>query len=268
LTKGPRLSTDDSAPRFYLDTSVQIERRCGAEETRNALKALLADGKHATSTQVRREWNSIVLGACSRLLNALSEVTNIDDLEARMNDGYGREPQHNWMITRWLVARDPDLRRAEMRARQFLRFKSDGAFEEGITTIRDGTECQVARRIAVEDRTRHKWGHNNMCKKDDEICRQPAFFVEQLDRAKGAARALEASSRTADKRMGKHAAAILAKAPNRDSKGKACWGAGGLGGDICIALECRSDETLVTTDQSFDLICPAINVSCRRVTLE
>jgi hypothetical protein len=64
--------------------------------------------------------------------------------------------------------------------------------------------------------------------------------------------------------MGKKATDILERMPTNDSKGKNCWGAGGLGGDISIALECAADETLVATDASFDLICPAIGIAHQR----
>ncbi len=264
--KGSCLSANDSSPRFYLDTSAQVERLCGPDTTREAVLTLLTNGGHATSTQVRREWNSIMLGACARLLNALVEATDVRDLEARMNRGFGREPQQNWMATQLLVARDPDLRRAGMRARQYLRFGADAAFEQGVTAIRDGTDCDVARRNAIQDPKTGDWHHNNMCKKTENICSQPEFFAEHRDRAKAAATALEGSPRPADRKMGKEANKLLANTPSQASKGKACWGGGGIGGDICIALECGSQETLIATDQSFDLICPAIEVEHRRPT--
>ncbi len=65
--------------------------------------------------------------------------------------------------------------------------------------------------------------------------------------------------------MGTNASEILDRMPTADSKGKACWGAAGLGGDICIALECAPEETLLTTDASFDLICPAVGINHHRV---
>ncbi len=184
-----------------------------------------------------------------------------------MNHGFGREPAHNWMVTRLLLGRDTDLRAAEMRARRFVRFGADAAFEEGVTTIRNGTDCGVAKREATQDVKTGKWSHEMMCRKDQDICSQQAFLVERLKRAQAVAEALEASppDRSGDKKMGQKARKILAKTPTRDSKGKACWGGGGIGGDICIALECAPDETLVATDRSFDVICPALGVEHRRL---
>jgi hypothetical protein len=228
------------------------------------LKALLADGAHATSTQVLREWNSITLGACSKLLNVLQDATSRKDVQAKMATGYGGDVRRNWMITEWLMGEDTDLRAVEMRARRFLRVDADVAFHEGIDTVRDGTRCQVAQRGPTHDVVSGQWDHDKRCLKTENICSQHAFFDEHIERAKAAAHALEMSSRTPDKAMGKRVADILERMPTNDSKGKACWGAGGLGGDISIALECAVDETLVTTDASFDLICPAIGVEHRR----
>jgi hypothetical protein len=79
-----------------------------------------------------------------------------------------------------------------------------------------------------------------------------------LKRAIAAAIALESSDRDNDKKMGKKARLALANDHRDATKGAACHGLNGIGGDICIALECAEDETLITTDKSFDLICPAI----------
>jgi len=213
---------------------------------------------------VLREWNSITLGACTKLLNVLQDARSRKDVQARMAEGFGGEVRRNWMITEWLMGEDTDLRAVEMRARRFLRVDADVAFHEGIDTVRDGTKCQVARRESTHDMVSGEWAHDKRCLKTEDICSQHAFFDVQLARAKAAAHALETSSRKPDKEMGKRATGILERMPTNDSKGKACWGAGGLGGDISIALECADDETLVATDASFDLICPAIDVKHRR----
>ena len=181
-----------------------------------------------------------------------------------MRAAYGGDVGRNWMITEWLMGDDNDLRAVEMRTRRFLRVDAHVAFHDGIDTVRDGTECQVARRGPTHDRITGTWDHDKRCRKTEDICSQHAFFDEHLDRAKAAAQALETSTRKPDREMGKRATDILERMPTNDSKGKACWGAGGLGGDISIALECAVDETMVATDASFDLICPAIDVQHRR----
>lgn len=260
------MPAEEPGPRFYLDTSAQVERHGGEDARREVLKELLRGGGHATSSQVLREWNAIVVGACSELLNALAVAKNRADLVARLRKGYGREPSHRWMVTEWLLGADTDLRIVEMRARRFLRVGSKAWFKVEIATIRDGTDCPIARRAAVQDPSGGRWSYDKRCKKTEDICSQHTFLSGGGERAKAAARALQDSSRAQDRRMGKNAIEILARMPTDDSKGKACWGAGGLGGDICIALECAPEETLLTTDASFDLICPAIGIKHQRVT--
>lgn len=255
----------EADPKFYLDTSAQIARHGGPGEARATLKELLQKGGHATSTQVLREWNAIVLGACTELLNVLASAKSRSDVVAHMNSGYGRTPSRHWTVTEWLLGIDTDLRVVEMRARLFLRVHSKAWFRANVETVRDGTSCPIVRRAAAQDPQTGRWSHNARCKKTEDICSQHAFLARELERANAAALALQSSSRTPDKRMGRNASGVLARMPTDDSKGKACYGAGGLGGDICIALECGPNETLLTTDASFDLICPAIGVAHLRI---
>jgi hypothetical protein len=154
------------------------------------LKILLQEGGHATSTQALREWNSIALGACTKLLNVLRNATSRQDVHAKMRAAYGGDISRNWMITDYLMADDTDLRAVEMRARRFLRVDAHVAFHEGIDSVRDGTECQVARREPTHDLIARTWDHHKRCIKSENICSQHAFFDKQLDRAKAAAHAL------------------------------------------------------------------------------
>ena len=84
-------------------------------------------------------------------------------------------------------------------------------------------------------------------------------------RALAAAVALESSPRDADRKMGRKARLALEDQRHDSTKGNACHASKGIGGDICIALECAEDETLITTDESFDLICPAIGRKHTRI---
>ena len=137
-------------------------------------------------------------------------------------------------------------------------------FKAGIDEIRDGTDCDVARR-----RPRiHDGGaqYRPTCEKTQNICNQPAFLHANMERAMKAATALEGSPRDNDAKMGRQARFALEKIDKNGTKGNACHAGNGLGGDICIALECAEDEVLLTTDASFDLICPAIDRKYGRVT--
>lgn len=103
------------------------------------------------------------------------------------------------------------------------------------------------------------------CTKQEQICVQPQMLAADAPRALAAAHALESSPRDADKKMGKKARIALEDQSEDSTKGMTCHGLSGIGGDICIALECGADEKLITTDQSFDLICPAIGRQYERI---
>jgi len=242
---------------------VQIGRRVGSTETRIQLKTTLQGGGHATSTQVLREWNRICLGTCATLLNEIRTAKDWADVVHRMTKGYGRAPSRNWLVTNLISQPDTaNLEEIEMRAEDFHRARAGALFKVGIDTIRDGTQCEVARR-RPEFRS-GTWSYRATCRKEENICVQPQFLAANLNRALAAARALETSGRDADKKMGKKARLALEDKRDDSTKGVACHGSNGIGGDICIALECESDETLITTDQSFDLICPALGVTHER----
>jgi hypothetical protein len=250
-------------PGYYLDTSAQIARCAGSTSTRTRLKTILQGAGHATSTQVLREWNRICLGTCATLLNEIRTAKDWAEVVHRMAKGYGRAPSRNWLITNLISKPDTtDLEVVEMRAEDFRRVRAGVLFKVGVDTIRDGTQCEVARR-----RPEHRggtWNYRATCKKEENICIQPGFLADRMDRALAASRALETSGRDADKKMGKKARLTLEDQREDSTKGAACHAANGIGGDICIALECASDETLITTDQSFDLICPALGVRHER----
>lgn len=250
--------------RYYLDTSAQIERHGGTAQKRSIIKKLLAGGGHATSSQVLREWNRIVFGACVALRNALVDASDWSDVVAELRKGFGRTPLHNWMVADWITRNDTrDLRLIEMRARDFQRIRSRAMFHAGVDEIRDGTDCSVARRRPKP--SLGGWRYRPTCKKTEDICQQVGFLRENLDRARTAASALVGSSRAEDAKMGRDALKALEMLEQGATKGKACHGHAGLGGDICIALECRHDEVLVATDASFDRICPALRIQHERI---
>ena len=236
---------------------MQIARYVGARATRDRIEQLLEGGGAATSSQVLREWNRICLGTCVSLLNELRDATDYTDVVHRLTKGYGTKPSKSWLITNLISKPDTaNLEAIQMRAEDFRRIRARVFFHAGVATVRDGTQCGVARRLPGPTPT--GWSYRPTCRKEEEICVQPRFFADDLTRALAAARALEASGRPADKKMGRKARFALEDPSEDSTKGAACHGAGGIGGDICIALECAQDETLLATDQSFDLICPAV----------
>ncbi len=241
-----------------------MERIGGRSATRARLEQLLADGGHSTSTQVLREWNRIVLAALVRLRSVLPVAKDRTDVVARMREGaFGRDGVRRWQVTEWVMAGDSDLRAVRMRVAHYQRIRARAQFKAGLKTLRDGTDCGVARREPYLHNG--SWRYDEMCKKSEDICAQPSFLQEQRDRVLAAAAALEKSDRSADRVMGEKAKKALEDSDARATKGKACHGGGGIGGDVCIALECAADETLLTTDASFELLCPALDLKYERL---
>lgn len=250
--------------RYYLDTSAHIERVGGSTANRQRLKALLRGGGHATSTQAEREWNRIVYSVCVGLRNALATSTDWTDVVRKLSKGYGRAAARAMQVTHWITGSDTtDFRIATKRLDDYQRIRFRVLFRGGIDTIRDGTNCDVAHRRPYFHGG--KWQYKPQCKKTQDICDQPAFLAARRDRAEKAARALLASKRKADREMGKNAIAALQDGRPEATKGKVCHADKGIGGDITIALECQQDEILLTTDESFDLICPALGLKHLRL---
>jgi hypothetical protein len=181
-----------------------------------------------------------------------------------MTKGWGREAARHWQVTHWITGSDmTDFAIVEKRLDDFQRVRQRAMFRASIDIVRDGTNCDVTRRLARE--RDGKWHYRPTCKKDDDICDQANFLKANMDGARKAAAALETSDRKPDAKMGKKATHALNAIDADGTKGEACHGAGGIGGDIAIALECAADEILITTDASFALICPALGLQHVRV---
>jgi hypothetical protein len=250
-------------PKYYLDTSAHMERVGGKTEIRDRLKAMLGREMHATSSQVLREWNRIVFVACTKLLKVLPTAKDRMDVVNAMKQGYGREAARNWQVTEWIMGPDEDFRLIEKRADDYARVRARAYFRAATPTVRDGTDCAVAARVPYEVGRELRYKHT--CEKDHEICRQPEFLSENLAKAKAAATALLGARRKGDRKMGEKALRALDALSNNGSKGKACWAGNGIGGDICIALECAPDETLLAVDESFDYLCPALELEHEKI---
>lgn len=260
-----------SGPRYYLDTSAIFARVGGKTHLRQTLKQKTNDRRHATSTQVLREWNRIVLTGTTALRNALATAKDWTDVVADLRRGFGGTPSRNWQVQHWITnSETTDLAAVEKRAEDFQRIRARVLFKAGIGSIRDGTECAVARRAMERTGDPNKpWRFLPTCKKHETICIQPTFLRQEMDRAKAAATALEGSDDKEHRRMGKNSNKSLQRLEQGDdegSKGEACHGKNRIGGDLLIALECTEDEVLLATDASFTHICPAVERDYEHVT--
>ncbi|HET9198590.1 MAG TPA: hypothetical protein VFN92_10100 [Solirubrobacterales bacterium] len=198
------------------------------------------------------------------LRTALSASSDWTDVVRRLSKGFGRGPARAMQVTHWITgSQTTDFRIVSKRLEDYQRIRFRLLFKQGIDTVRDGSNCDVARRRPYFNAG--KWHYHPQCKKAQDLCDQPTFLAARRERAEAASKALLASKRKADSDMGKKALAALRSDQPGATKGKACHGANGIGGDIAIALECEQDEVLLTTDESFDLICPALGLKHQRI---
>jgi len=187
-----------------------------------------------------------------------AESREMRDVYARLAQGRFRSPGQRLRVLSMLAGGQADTTTLGIRTRTFLRCESRALFESGIDTVRDGSECRLARE--VPHLARGSWDLKVLCKKAECVCRQDDFLEDNFKRAVHVADELNtARARDADRKMGREAGKILRSRVMLKRKGKNCYG-GTLGGDISIALECREDETLLSTDQSFQVICPALGL--------
>jgi hypothetical protein len=225
----------------------------------------LVDEAHATSSHALREWKGIVEGGAADILNLLEESSDGMDIEAllaRLSQGMYRDASKALRVLSMLSAGGVIDANIETRARYMIRTGARKLFERQINEIRDESECGLARNEATEDAD-GVWALVTRCKKGEKICRQDDFIEERVSRAEAAATALKTTSpadRLADRKMGENMLKGIKNPPDR--KGVNCYGGTG---DISIALECGKNETLLTTDQSYEIICPALDRKLKRI---
>lgn len=249
--------------RYYLDTTAHLERHAGDRDRREAVKSRLGDDRHASSTHVLREWRHIVEGAAIDILNALSAGDNdASSLWARLSQGYGRAPGQRLRVLAMLSGQSLDLDTLRLRAEVFLRSGADELFRHRLDEVRDASECGLAREDASLD-SHGRWTLRRMCKKTECVCVQPQLLEDRRDDVSAIGAALRNDARF--RQMGRLAEKVMASQDPLERKGKNCWGAGGVGGDISIALECAPNETLLTTDASFDVIGPELGIQVERI---
>ena len=249
---------------FYLDTTAHLERHGGEEQVQEWLRRRLGDATHATSTHVKREWKRIVYQAAADILNAVDGARSLKDVRARLRQGFGRVPTQRGIVYDMLVddGEDCTIEELDRRVRRHLRTGFEALFTDRVE-VRDGSRCGIVPRVC-EQGLDGRWTFHGSRKKTEHICEQIAFLDRHARRVQAAASALvDQSPREDDRELGRKTLQRMELAAS-ERKGQNCYGNKGIGGDISIAIECEPGETLLSTDQSFDLICPAIGVQHER----
>jgi hypothetical protein len=250
---------------YYLDTSAHLERHGGAPDVQAAIAGLLGDETHASSSHAEREWKRIVHGCASDILNVLQVESSLQGVRARLRQGFDRVVTQRWLVYDMLIDGDDcTVEELAHRARRHIRTGFHAMFNDRVD-VRDGSQCAIARRAASPDEA-GKWRYPGTCKKSESICDQVAFLRSQQPRVLTAAQALQHNaSRDADKELGRKTEQRMRLA-DTELKGQNCYAGKGVGGDIAIALECAPDEILLTSDESFEHICPALGLNHHRLT--
>jgi hypothetical protein len=222
----------------------------------------LGEETHATSTHVRREWVHLIEGTAADVINAIGEGDeDLTAIFARLSQGWGREPGQRLRVLAMLAGQKRQVSVTELRTRaqQLLRTGSQELFEHHLDEVRDGSECGLARN-RPETGGGGRLKLVDTCKRTDDICRQDQFVAENEGSWAAASQGLVDHGVTdADRNMGKVGLEIAGNPPI--GKGKNCYG---RTGDISISVEGGAEETLLTTDRSFEAIAKVRGITVTR----
>jgi hypothetical protein len=254
--------------RYFLDTTIHVERWGGDRSVREDIEGRLSSGgPHATSTHCLREWKSIVLGSAADVLNSLRGGASWQDIFAVLSSGFGREQAQRLRVLSIITAGEDsvDPKLLETRADVLVRYGAEELFHRNVATVRDGSRCALAKNEVVQRLdgeyifTNVELG-NPRCRNADNVCDQVSDLESKVARLGAAAAALSKSGREPLRKAGN--AGMRAVKDRSKRKGQNCWT---KLGDLSIALECADDEILLTTDHSFEEMAPALGIAVERL---
>lgn len=250
---------------YYLDTTALVERWTGEAEVRGEIASLLADGEGAnsTSSHVKREWKRIIDGTAAEVLNAIRDgESDLGSIFARLSQGWGRQPGQRLRVLAMLAnqLRSSSVTELQLRATQLLRSGSEQMFTQLVQEVRNGSDCGLAKNEVKRGRD-GRYSLVDQCRRDEEICRQDRYVDDGLPKWRSASQGLVAhAERSSDRKMGELGLELV-DSPGR-RRGKNCYA---RTGDISIALECKPEETLLTTDASFGAMAREAPISVKRL---
>jgi hypothetical protein len=178
-----------------------------------------------------------------------------------MGIGFGREPSQRWLVLAVLCAGSDRLDASDIRLRalRMLRGDMERLYRRCVGDNRTPSRCGLARQIPQQDAS-GRWHMKTTCKRRAGICDHEARIGRDLPRWKAGADALASSTTPALQKMG-----ALAKKMADDPAIRTGVNTYGKTGDLAIALDCKIDEVLVTTDASFAFLAPAMGFRVERI---
>jgi hypothetical protein len=231
----------------FADTTALFEWYAGTGVSRAAARKALGPRREVvTSDHVQREWKRIVVNAVGAVVEAAETEPDLAAMFARLGRGFGREPAQRQRALALVSGGTNSINATDIkiRGRQALR-EVDARVRRRVGSIRSASACGLA---VAEPRQAPdgRWTVKQTCKRGEGICDHEARLDQDLPRWCAGAQALVGSSSNGLRTMG-HTALKMADGPELRT-GSNCYQ---RTGDLAIALDCRRDEVLVTTDKSF-----------------
>lgn len=239
----------------FADTTALFEYYAGTQSTRSEARRVLRPRDDvASSDHVEREWKRIIFKTVRDFLDAVETEPDLSAICARMSFGFGREGSQRWRVASLLCGGSDSLSVTDIRirGRQLLRGNGSRLFRRCIGDLRTESRCGLARQEPFVG-SDGEWQMKITCQRGEGICDQEDRIGRDLARWKAGADALAASTDSRLHNMGKTAQAMAENAKIRTGKNTY-----ERTGDLAIALDCRADELLVTTDHSFSVLASAM----------
>ncbi|MGH2943566.1 MAG: hypothetical protein ACRDLN_12420 [Solirubrobacteraceae bacterium] len=189
------------------------------------------------------------------ILVAVEREADLSAAFARLGNGHGRASAQRWRAAAMVTGSTFDPVEAKIRGRQLLR-GLEPAISRTVGTVRTASRCGLA--LEEPHEISGGWALKSTCTRREGICDHEERIKLDLERWRNASDALANSVREADRKIGS-LGQTMASTPSLRT-GVNCYG---RTGDLAIALDCRSDELLVTTDKSFELIGQAMGFAVR-----
>lgn len=248
----------------FADTTALFELNAGTARSRAAAKAALHPRDQVVSSEhVKREWKRILVTAVGSLLESVETEPDLSAALARLGVGFGRSSSQRWRAAALVTAGSNSFNATDVgiRGRQVLR-GLDATFKRSVGNVRSSSECGLAAQQPRQDAS-GTWTIKDTCKRREGICDHEARLGRDVRRWRAGAAALAESDETSLRKMGKTGLEMATDPASRT--GVNCYG---RTGDLAIALDCRPDEVLVTTDASFETMRKAMGFAVQRIPVK